>query len=407
MLVPTTAKQVAVAVGALVMAVLTAWAVAAFGPGGDPDPLHVSVQANTDLLTVGGQPVTGMYVTGNRPEKLPAPPVLTCAGRWKWAHGLGAVDADQTLAQVTLTVPTGEPVVVQAIRAELVGQRQAPLTGTTLDCPGGGGGQPVRLAIVDLDKRDLPVTVEPGPGDPTAAPGAPYSLQVVPGVAEVIDVVGKTSTCDCRWRLLLDVVAAGKHKAVTVDLDGQPFRTTSSNNAPRLRWDGTHWSAPAPPPTSTPQTTPGPGPACQALPQAQAAQATKDTLTDGTGTAQTSPGVTGKTMQIVDCSWTSKDHPGTVYRVSAAHLEEIADARAEYEAEKPMLLPNGQAPLSDVGQEAARETGHPGSSAGIVLNGHVIVTVTASSGADPPISSATLDAAVLSLLRLAVPAFGE
>ncbi len=115
--------------------------------------------------------------------------------------------------------------------------------------------------------------------------------------------------------MILDVVAAGKHQSVTVDADGEPFRTTGTGSAPPVRWDGSRWSAPAPP-TTTPTAAPtGPGPACQALPDAEAEKAVGFPLTAGRGCPdQSRQGVTERPMAVID-TWSKKDDPLTVFSV--------------------------------------------------------------------------------------------
>lgn len=411
-LLRTAGGKIVVTAGGVGLAVLTAVLVAKaegkFNPEpGPPPPLHAALEINTDRLTLGGQPVGGTYVTDKKPSDLTAPPTLRCQGRWKWAHDQGAVDAGQTLAQLTLTVTNNEPAVVQGIRAELVGPREPPLAGTTLDCPGGGGTAPVREATVDLDSRDLAVSFDPGTGGPPLPPGQPYSLQVVPGQAEVIDVIGRTETCDCRWRVLVDVTVGGRTQTLTIGPPGG-FRTTGSQKATPVRWDGKAWTAP---------TADGGGdgsqipqdrsPLCKTVPTRLVRQAVGTEVGKGGGSpGQTGPGASGRQALVTACTWQAAKDALIAFNVSRLLFANAQEAADEYATEKPLLFPRGSVALPGVGQQAVRETGRPGSSAALVLNGRTVVVATASSTSKGG-GDLDLDLAARRLVEAAVPLLGQ
>jgi len=63
--------------------------------------------------------------------------------------------------------------------------------------------------------------------------GRPYfegkTISLAPGEVITIDVTTHPGPLDCRWTLLLDVTVGGERQTVTIDDDGQPFRTTGGD----------------------------------------------------------------------------------------------------------------------------------------------------------------------------------
>jgi hypothetical protein len=54
---------------------------------------------------------------------------------------------------------------------------------------------------------------------------------------EVFQITADTSNCDCRWRLYLDWTSEGKSGSLTIDTDGQRFRTAAIREGASLCYD--------------------------------------------------------------------------------------------------------------------------------------------------------------------------
>lgn len=177
------------------------------------------------------------YVVATSAREVPPPPRGLCRDRKAWADSIGAVDAVFTRLQVTLEGRSGGAVVIDGIRAEVVARR-APLAGTWLMCPVGGAEASPRRIDLDLDSEPPKVQFLREGDEPVATP---ILFTLRRGEVETFLVRAVTSTCDCKWRVTFDLIASGERRTVTIDDDGQPFRTTATARAKPHVWQAGRW----------------------------------------------------------------------------------------------------------------------------------------------------------------------
>ncbi|RLK25313.1 hypothetical protein DER29_3311 [Micromonospora sp. M71_S20] len=117
------------------------------------------------------------------------------------------------------------PVFVTQIRARVL-RRSAPLPHAYVFQQSQGDGEPLKIGF-DLDEPDSVARVI----GPDKRLGGAYvddrSLTLAPGEPITIDVQAQTDRSYHEWVIDLDLDLDGEKRVVTVDHDGQPFRSTS------------------------------------------------------------------------------------------------------------------------------------------------------------------------------------
>lgn len=177
------------------------------------------------------------YVVPRARRQLPPPPRGLCRDRRSWARRLGGVDARFTRVEVILEGNASGTLVLDEIRAQVVGRRP-PLKGSWLVCSVGGAEASPRRIEVDLD-RDPPLVQYLREGDEPVR--APILFTLKKGEVETFFVHAKTTTCDCSWRIFFRLLERGRRHVITVDDDGRPFRTTATNRSAYYVWDRKRW----------------------------------------------------------------------------------------------------------------------------------------------------------------------
>jgi hypothetical protein len=147
----------------------------------------------------------------------------------EWEQNVGVIDGDQTNLTITVTGKSDRPVVLQSLDVEVTDRRTPSRYGFTLPslCPTVPVN--VRYMSFDLDK-DPPILIksednrirlgEPPPDEPISFPYLVSQTEL-----EVFDLYLHTTTCDCSWRLHLHWISGGRSGKLTIDDNGQPFRT--------------------------------------------------------------------------------------------------------------------------------------------------------------------------------------
>jgi hypothetical protein len=159
-------------------------------------------------------------------EKIPRPPSTAGEGSQKflvWARNLGGADAESTGVSFVLRSDMTAPVIVANVRV-VVQQRSPAMRGTWLDT-GQAGDLYNRVLEVDLD-RDPPIVERISEGDS----GWNFPLKVSVQDPELFTVIASADESLCVWTLEVDYVVDGKRHTLTIDNDGQPFRTTGIKN---------------------------------------------------------------------------------------------------------------------------------------------------------------------------------
>lgn len=161
------------------------------------------------------------------PETLPKAPPEWQQDRSPWGYGLGAVDADGTEVQIVIEARDGDAVVVRGLLVHVL-ERQDPIHGYVLRQIAGDLVD-VRYADVDLD-ADPPV-IALGSGHAEGQGNWEFPLKVTGSSPEVLHVFAATRQSFCSWTAELLYTYKGEQGTITIDSNGEPFRTTSTQNA--------------------------------------------------------------------------------------------------------------------------------------------------------------------------------
>jgi hypothetical protein len=198
-----------------------------------PPVLHAQVE--TDLARFRSDaPHVPVFVIPRPLAEIGRPPdgddlaVSAAPRRYAWAHGLGGVDAMETLIRVSLSGTTPAATDLQELRVELV-RCGPPLKGHLVTYDGLGSGIGARYFSIDLDS-DTPAA-EYVNAKGRLRRDQPFPLRVTDSDQEVFDVTATITRRDCEWRLLLDWTAGERKGTAVIDDDGKPFRTTSGGSA--------------------------------------------------------------------------------------------------------------------------------------------------------------------------------
>ena len=219
------------------------------------NPDRIQVVPNADESDEDGQATSagGTYLVEGPIDQIGPPPddADKCVGRFEWAQQYDAVLADMAQVRVRVDATTDEPVNVTGIDI-IVDERNPPLDGVHLACPGRGDVIEDRVVSADLSNQPPTVTVSNG-GE---APSQDVNYVVRRGEPEAFLVIVTTPTCDCLWHIELHVEVDGDERVEVIDDEGKPFRTTASTAATSYRWRNGSWTPLSPvgspvPPTPT------------------------------------------------------------------------------------------------------------------------------------------------------------
>jgi len=156
-----------------------------------------------------------------------------------WARSKGAVDANATAVQVTITGRTSAAVVLTALRVRVL-ERGQPLEGINVTLPTAG---PILVRGFSVDLDASPPMVEPRLEDVEMlgedATPITFPFRVSSTEPEVFHIEARTTRCDCTWVAELFWTAGGEQGSTIIDDGGEPFRTTSSEASPTYHmWRG-------------------------------------------------------------------------------------------------------------------------------------------------------------------------
>lgn len=160
----------------------------------------------------------------------------------EWERKVGVTDGDETDLTVTVTGKSDHPVILRSLDVEVTDRRTPSRYGFTLPslCP----TKPVNVRYVsfDLDKNP-PVLIESRDkriiksddggnrfGEPSPDKPITFPYLVSRTELEVFDLYLRTTTCDCSWRLHLHWISGGRSGELTIDDNGQPFRTVPARD---------------------------------------------------------------------------------------------------------------------------------------------------------------------------------
>jgi len=234
-------RQLAVVATVVVAAVATIGVVSV---AARPDPVAQARAA----AAVGGAPlVTAEIADGNcgnygwitplsPAEIAEQPPKPEELGWTEWAPTARGAAADEQLVTLSVQGAGSAQVTLTDIRARVV-ERAAPLVGTALAGACGSEGA-YRLLRIDLD-QDPPRASAQSNGDSTPAPGTPdwattparFPYRVSMSDTETFAIYADTAQSDVRWVIEVDWSSGNRSGTLTVDDEGQPFRTSSTSAA--------------------------------------------------------------------------------------------------------------------------------------------------------------------------------
>ncbi|MGQ0773753.1 MAG: hypothetical protein ACT4NY_04935 [Pseudonocardiales bacterium] len=155
----------------------------------------------------------------------------------QWEQNVGVIDGNETNLTITVTGKSDRSIVLQSLDIEVTDRRTPSRYGFTLPaiCPAG----PVNVRYMSFDLNKNPPALiksedgryhlgEPGellPEKPTTFPYLVNQTEL-----EVFDLNLHTTTCDCSWRLHLHWVSGSRSGKLTIDNNGQPFRTVPARD---------------------------------------------------------------------------------------------------------------------------------------------------------------------------------
>lgn len=193
----------------------------------------------TVAVSSGWDHCGGQWVLPQSPDSFPEPPASRDNAEWKaWAEKLGGARSRRTDVNFTIQGRSGALVVLVSLSVRVV-KRAEPLRGTeVIDSACGGGFGAVRWAEAQLDKQPPTITSrdlseDEAMGGPDVAKEIkpmrfPYTVSI--SDAEIFQVQGLTTRCDCTWEIEIKWNSEGRSGSYTVNENGRPFRTTGTAN---------------------------------------------------------------------------------------------------------------------------------------------------------------------------------
>ncbi|OHV49719.1 hypothetical protein BCD48_12330 [Pseudofrankia sp. BMG5.36] len=220
---------------------------------GCPPPFRIAVQA--DPGSVGPSdtdaPGTASYVFSGETRDLGPPPDgrEDCRGWAAWAASIGAASAGATplrldvaatgqdqVRVVGFTLRVGED--IKSPSADASPARLSLTCTTSPDAERPTARQPgterptseqptevipAEVTTLDLDSRLITSQ------DPVVATSGEQALPIAPGITTSFAVTTTTSTCDCRWRVEVELLVGDERQVVTVGPDGARPGTAADN----------------------------------------------------------------------------------------------------------------------------------------------------------------------------------
>jgi len=219
---------------------------------GCPAPFRVAVWADPGSagdvapdpsggFGVSGTPGTASYLYGGDPGDLGPPPDGRddCRGWTAWAASIGAASAGATPLRLDVAATAHDPVRVVGftlrvdddIRFPPPASTSAPGLALTCDATPAAGtptaGKPAaqRRADVALSLDDRLINSQ----DPVVTLPVEQAEPIAPGTAASFALTTTSTTCDCRWRVEVELLAGRDRTVVTVGPDGARPGTAANN----------------------------------------------------------------------------------------------------------------------------------------------------------------------------------
>jgi len=222
---PTTWRRVVAtsAVGAAVTVTVTAvLGAVTVWPFGDDD--ESSGEPPLTAVVKQSAPFCAAFVVDGAPDEIPLIPKVHSfrgghAKETTWASQLGARSANEVDLHVTLQGTTRRVVVLESLTVKLEATPEVDGDVFSSNCP-----QPIAVPVRAF-KATLDPEVSIAPLRPARVSDFPYSISSTQ--PEVLHVVVNPGSCDCDWTLQLEWTSGDQTGTITIDDDGQPFRSAS------------------------------------------------------------------------------------------------------------------------------------------------------------------------------------
>ncbi|MFE9622573.1 helix-turn-helix domain-containing protein [Streptomyces sp. NPDC006527] len=204
---------------------------AAPDPADDAPPLTVATRPYAWEGPCGQR-----YLIDDEPGRVAPPPLEQDAPAWVAAHG--AVSSGQQYLELTVQGTGDETVVVESLKVRTLGKR-SPLAWNdfAMGYPGVGcgGDVPKHRFTVALDAARPALVPEAGQDH--------FPFKVSESDPEVYYVSADASAYDVRWVLELSWSSGSRRGTLTIDDDGEPFRTSGNNGRPAYEFPlgGSAW----------------------------------------------------------------------------------------------------------------------------------------------------------------------
>ncbi|MFF8969964.1 helix-turn-helix domain-containing protein [Streptomyces sp. NPDC014995] len=201
------------------------------GPVDAAPPLTVSVRPYA-----WESPCDQRYLIDREPGRVGPPPLEQDAPAWVNAHE--AVSSGRQYLELTVQGTGDETVVVEGLKVRTV-EKRSPLAWNdyAMGYPGVGcgGGVPKRYFTVALDAARPALVPEAGHDD--------FPFTVRESDPEIYYVSADASAYDVRWVLELTWSSGSRRDTLTIDDDGEPFRTSGNNGRPAYEFPlgGSAW----------------------------------------------------------------------------------------------------------------------------------------------------------------------
>ncbi|MFF9482950.1 helix-turn-helix domain-containing protein [Streptomyces sp. NPDC014733] len=203
-------------------------------PSGDPSAGPGAGHSGGTPLTANVRP----YVWGDElpcfqtflinrpPENMPGTP--QSGDTVGWARSLGGVDAEHSRVGVVVRGTEKEPVVLEALRVQVVGR--GPALGWQHYNPSGGCGGGLTPSSYSIALDNTSPVVKPVPGEQAGktVPAKPFPRTVSSTEPEALAIQADAVSCDCSWYLELDWSSGKRSGTLRIDDGGRPFRTSGA-----------------------------------------------------------------------------------------------------------------------------------------------------------------------------------
>ncbi|MEU3714070.1 helix-turn-helix domain-containing protein [Streptomyces catenulae] len=176
------------------------------------------------------------FLINRPPENMPGtPPSGDTVG---WARSLGGVDAEHSRIGVVVRGTEKEPVVLEALRAQVVGR--GPALGWQHYNPSGGCGGGLTPSSYSIALDNTSPVVKPVPGEQAGktVPAKPFPRTVSASDPEALAIRADAVSCDCSWYLELDWSSGKRSGTLRIDDGGRPFRTSGAASRTTYTYGG-------------------------------------------------------------------------------------------------------------------------------------------------------------------------